>query len=54
MKRREYKNFIIIDADKGKYLAIPNVGSSEELIGKPVKMILRRDDRIPEFVEREV
>lgn len=54
MKRREYKDVIIIDADEGKYLAIPNVGSSEELIGKPSKLILRRDDRIPEFVEREV
>lgn len=54
MIKRELKDVIIIEADEGKYLAIPNVGSSEELIGLPERMILKKTDRIPEFVEREV
>lgn len=54
MNKKEMEDIIIIDADEGKYLAIPNVGSSEELIGLPERIVLKKTDRIPEFVEREV
>lgn len=44
----------IISADVDKYLVLKDVDNSEELIGKPKRIIFDNNGIIPEFEEREV
>ena len=48
------KRVTVITADTNKYLALKHMENSEEIIGKPVRLILENTGIIPEFEEREV
>ena len=54
MIKQEFQTVTTITADDGKYLILKNTENSEELIGKPVRIILNNSEFIPEFEEREV
>jgi hypothetical protein len=54
MKTHEFKRVTVISTDENKYLILKNVENSEELIGKPKRIVFDRDGIIPEFEEREV
>ena len=54
MHKQEMKKTMIITAEPKHYLILKNMENSEELIGKPVRIILDKDGLIPEFEEREV
>lgn len=54
MKKREFEDILVIDADPGKYLAISGRKDSEILIGKPERIVLKNTGIIPVFEEREV
>lgn len=53
MRKREFEDVTIIDAEPGKYLIIPGV-NSEGLIGKPERIVLKNTGIIPEFEERDI
>lgn len=46
-----YEHDTTITADKGKYLKLLNVENSEEVIGKPHRIIFDNNGIIPEFEE---
>lgn len=54
MTLNELRMNTIITAENGKYLALKNAENSEELIGKPVRIIFDNTGIVPEFEEREV
>lgn len=54
MRKREFEDITVIDADPDKYLVIPGEENSERLIGKPERIVLKNTGIIPEFEEREV
>ena len=41
----------IVTADSGKYLKLKEYEDSEEIIGKPVRMIFDNHGNVPEFEE---
>ena len=53
MHRFNGKLVTVIISDRDKYLALKDVENSEELIGKPERMILYSDGFIPEYIEKE-
>lgn len=44
----------VITAEPNKYLVLKNTENSEQLIGKPKRIIFDNSGIIPEFEEREV
>ena len=54
MKVEKLAKVTIITVDPAKYLVLKNVENSEELIGKPKRIIFDNQGIIPEFEEREV
>ena len=51
MHINKLKDVTIIDASRGKYLALKN-NKSEEIIGKPIRIVLDNSTEVPEFEER--
>lgn len=51
MFKHEFNTVTIITADRDKYLKLVNVDNSEEIIGKPERIILNNKGNIPEFEE---
>lgn len=51
MLKNTYTNVTMIVAERGKYLRLSDVDNSEELIGKPERMVLSNLGSIPEFEE---
>lgn len=51
MNISDFEKFTIVTADKDKYLKLKDVSNSEQFIGKPVRIILSNEDKIPEFEE---
>lgn len=45
----EFGKNVIITAERGNYLAIKDLDNSEEVIGRPLRLILSTSGRIPEF-----
>lgn len=54
MDIQKLKRVTIISTEPEKYLAFKDVDNSEELIGKPKRIIFGNDGIIPDFEEREV
>lgn len=56
MRINEYNKhtITIVEADSGKYLTIKNLENSEEVIGKPTRIIFDNTGIIPELEEKEV
>jgi hypothetical protein len=54
MEIRKHEGIVIIDAEPGKYLAIPRLSKSERLLGRPERIVIKDTGHIPEFEEREV
>lgn len=54
MKIERLAKITIVTVEPTKYLVLKNVENSEELIGKPKRIILDNTGVIPEFEEREV
>lgn len=50
----DFEKFTIVTADKNKYLKLKDVSNSEQFIGKPVRIILSNEDKIPEFEEMDL
>ena len=51
MLKNTYTNVTMVVAERGQYLRIIGVDNSEELIGKPERMVLNNVGIIPEFEE---
>lgn len=51
MMKHEYANVTIVTADRGKYLKLVGVDNSEELIGRPERILLNNTGKVPEFEE---
>lgn len=51
MNISDFEKFTIVTADTNKYLRLKDVSNSEQFIGKPVRIILSNEDKIPEFEE---
>ena len=51
MTKNEFAKEIIITAERGSYLKIANLENSEEIIGKPERIIFSKDGIIPEVEE---
>lgn len=54
MKIEKTSKYTIVETSIDKYLVLKNVENSEELIGKPKRIIFDNQGIIPEFEEREV
>lgn len=54
MNIQEFREVTIITSDPDKYLVLKDIESSEQLIGRPKRIILDNTGVIPEFEEREV
>lgn len=53
MTIEDFGRVTIITTTLDKYLALKNFDDSEKIIGKPKRIILGNDGRIPEFIEKE-
>lgn len=53
MHKAEFQDVTIFTAEKDRYLVIEGKKDSENLIGKPVRIILSNKGTIPEFDEKE-
>lgn len=53
MSINKYENNTIVTTTKGKFLKLKEVENSEELIGRPVRIIFSNTAEIPEFEEIE-
>lgn len=51
MTKNEFAKEIIITAERGNYLKIANLENSEEIIGKPERIIFSKEGIIPEVEE---
>lgn len=51
MTKNEFVKEIIITAERGNYLKIANLENSEEIIGKPERIIFSKEGIIPEVEE---
>lgn len=51
MTKNELVKEIIITAERGNYLKIANLENSEEIIGKPERIIFSKEGIIPEVEE---
>ena len=49
MRKEDFRTVTIITAENHNYLKLKEVENSEELIGKPVRMIFSKDGKLPEF-----
>ena len=47
----KFSKVTIITATRGSYLRLKDIENSEELIGKPERIILNNTGKIPEFEE---
>lgn len=54
MNIQEFREVTIITSEPNKYLVLKEIESSEQLIGRPKRIILDNSGTIPEFEEREV
>lgn len=54
MKIDNFINNVIITADRGKYLSLKDNKNSTDLLGKPERIILSKQGKIPEFEEKEI
>ena len=54
-RREEFESVVIFTVhDRNNYLALKNNDESENIIGKPERMIIKKDGFIPEMIEKEV
>lgn len=51
MQRSEFSKITVITAERGMYLKLAGQENSEEIIGKPERIILNNNGIIPEFEE---
>lgn len=51
MTRAEFRDVVLVTADRGAYLQIVGVPNSEEIIGKPERLVLSKQGKIPDFME---
>lgn len=51
MTKNEFIKEIIITAERGNYLKIANLENSEEIIGKPERIIFSKEGIIPQVEE---
>ena len=51
MTKNEFAKEIIITAERGNYLKIANLENSEEIVGKPERIIFSKEGIIPEVEE---
>lgn len=51
MIKNEFVKEVIITAERGNYLKITNLENSEEIIGKPERIIFSKKGIIPEVEE---
>lgn len=51
MTKNEFVKEIIITAERGNYLKIANLENSEEIIGKPERIIFSKEGIIPQVEE---
>lgn len=54
MEISKFKNETVITADKNKYLKLKENEESENIIGRPVRIILSNSKEIPEFEEENI
>lgn len=47
----KFSKVTIITATRGSYLKLKDIENSEELIGKPERLILSNEGKIPDFEE---
>lgn len=50
----KYKNETIVTSERGKFLKLKEVENSEELLGKPERIIFSNKGNIPEFEELDL
>ena len=50
----KYKNETIITSERGKFLRLKEVENSEEILGKPERIIFSNKGQIPEFEEADL
>lgn len=51
---KDYGETIIYSAEKGFYLALKGKKNSEEIIGKPERIIFHKSDKTPEMIEKSL
>ena len=51
MTKNEFVKEVIITAERGNYLKIANLENSEEIIGKPERIIFSKEGIIPQVEE---
>ena len=51
MRKEDFRTATIISAEIHNYLKLKGVENSEELIGKPVRIVLSNRGKLPEFEE---
>lgn len=51
MMKHEYANVTIVTAERGNFLKLVGVDNSEELIGRPERILLNNTGKVPEFEE---
>lgn len=51
MTRDDFNKDVIITAERGNYLKVTNLENSEEIIGKPERIIFSKEGIIPEVEE---
>lgn len=54
MRKDVFKFETIVTAERGNYLKLNGVENSEELIGRPERIILSNSGKIPEFIEEVI
>lgn len=56
MRKNEFNNktITIIEADIGKYLALNGRNNSEDLIGKPTRIVFDNSGNVPQLEERDL
>ena len=50
----KFSKAVIVTATRGTYLKLKEVENSEELIGKPERIILSVEGKIPDFIEAQL
>ena len=54
MRNETYKTVTLVTADRGKYLRIANLENSEEVFGKPERIVFNNQGIIPELEEADL
>ena len=51
MHVEKYEDVTIVTAEKGKFLKLKSLENSEEIIGRPLRIIFDNSKEIPKFEE---